>query len=93
MAKAPRLKITVINLLCLVVLCGATESPQYEVVHAESDFEIRHYRDATWMSATVNELSFQKATLFGFHRYHPLNLTNLLLILILCQLIQDYFLK
>ncbi|KAG4158428.1 hypothetical protein ERO13_D02G118100v2 [Gossypium hirsutum] len=68
MAKAPRLKITVINLLCLVVLCGATESPQYEVVHAESDFEIRHYRDATWMSATVNELSFQKATLFGFHR-------------------------
>ncbi|XVE57176.1 hypothetical protein DITRI_Ditri04bG0070800 [Diplodiscus trichospermus] len=68
MARAPRLWITVINLLCLVVLCRATESPQYEVVHAESDFEIRHYRGATWMSATVNDFSFQKATLFGFHR-------------------------
>ncbi|KAE8705349.1 putative apyrase 7-like isoform X1 [Hibiscus syriacus] len=65
MAKA---SITVINLLCLLVLCRATESPQYEVVHVESDFEIRHYRGATWMSATVNDLSFQRATLFGFHR-------------------------
>ncbi|GMJ13492.1 cytosolic heme (tetrapyrrole) binding protein 1, haem-binding protein 1 [Hibiscus trionum] len=63
-----RASITVINLLCLLVLCRANESPQYEVVHVESDFEIRHYRDATWMSAVVNDLSFQKATLFGFHR-------------------------
>ncbi|XP_022736870.1 heme-binding protein 2-like [Durio zibethinus] len=68
MARALRLKITMINLLCLLVICGAIESPQYEVVHAESDFEIRLYRNATWMSATVNDLSFQKATLFGFHR-------------------------
>ncbi|KAK8627819.1 hypothetical protein V6N13_135419 [Hibiscus sabdariffa] len=63
-----RVSITVISLLCLLVLCGASESPQYEVVHVESDFEIRHYRDATWMSAVANDLSFQKATLFGFHR-------------------------
>ncbi|XP_021292368.1 heme-binding protein 2-like [Herrania umbratica] len=68
MARAPRLPIAVVTLLWLVVLCRSTESPPYEVLHVESDFEIRHYRDATWMSATVRDLSFQKATLFGFHR-------------------------
>ncbi|KAF9667896.1 hypothetical protein SADUNF_Sadunf15G0070800 [Salix dunnii] len=45
----------------------AIESPQYEVVHVESDFEVRLYVNSTWMSAPVNELSFEKATLFGFH--------------------------
>ncbi|KAB5525010.1 hypothetical protein DKX38_022759 [Salix brachista] len=57
--------IVVLNLVCL---CKAIESPQYEVVHAESDFEVRSYVNSTWMSAPVNELSFEKATLFGFHR-------------------------
>ncbi|KAJ4840189.1 hypothetical protein Tsubulata_002937 [Turnera subulata] len=55
-------------LLFMAVSCKAIESPQYAVVHAESDFEIRVYRKSTWMSAPVNELSFEKATLFGFHR-------------------------
>ncbi|KAL5813832.1 hypothetical protein ACOSQ4_024473 [Xanthoceras sorbifolium] len=53
--------------LCLVVLCTAIESPQYAVVHSESDFEVRLYRDSAWMSARVRELSFEKATLLGFH--------------------------
>jgi hypothetical protein len=29
---------------------------------------VRLYVNSTWMSAPVNELSFEKATLFGFHR-------------------------
>lgn len=58
-----------VNLLCLVVLCNSIESPQYAVVHSESDFEVRLYGDSTWMSAPVRQLSFEKATLLGFHRY------------------------
>lgn len=58
------------TLLCMVVLCKAIESPQYAVVHEESDFEVRLYSQSTWMSACVREeLSFAKATLLGFHRY------------------------
>nr|POE44785.1 hypothetical protein CFP56_79396 [Quercus suber] len=49
-------------------LCQAIESPQYTVVHSESDFEIRLYRQSTWMSAPAKDLSFEKATKFGFHR-------------------------
>ncbi|KAF5476764.1 hypothetical protein F2P56_003468 [Juglans regia] len=49
-------------------LCNAIESPQYTVVHTESDFEIRLYRDSTWISAPVKDISFQKATKLGFHR-------------------------
>ncbi|KAG7954514.1 hypothetical protein I3843_11G022800 [Carya illinoinensis] len=57
-------------LLCSVSLglCNAIESPQYTVVHTESDFEIRLYRDSTWMSAPVKDISFRKATKLGFHR-------------------------
>lgn len=56
---------------CLVVLSGqATESPQYRVVHSESDFEVRLYRESSWMSALVQETtSFEKATKDGFHRF------------------------
>ncbi|KAJ0105566.1 hypothetical protein Patl1_18080 [Pistacia atlantica] len=39
-----------------------------KVVHSESDFDVRLYTESTWMSAPVCELSFEKATLFGFHR-------------------------
>ncbi|XP_030937584.1 heme-binding protein 2-like [Quercus lobata] len=49
-------------------LCQAIESPQYSVVHSESDFEIRLYRQSTWMSAPSKDISFEKATKFGFHR-------------------------
>ncbi|XP_010520715.1 PREDICTED: heme-binding protein 2-like [Tarenaya hassleriana] len=60
--------IVVAMFLCVARHGEATETPQYEVVHTESDFEIRLYRDSVWMSITVCDLSFQKATLFGFHR-------------------------
>ncbi|XAR50210.1 hypothetical protein NMG60_11004476 [Bertholletia excelsa] len=63
-----RFSLAVINLVCFAVLCSAIESPQYTVVHKESDFEIRLYRDSTWMSAPVKEISFEKATKIGFHR-------------------------
>ncbi|KAJ0047740.1 hypothetical protein Pint_15494 [Pistacia integerrima] len=63
-----RMFMKVVSLLCLVVLSNAIESPKYEVVHSESDFDVRLYTESTWMSAPVRELSFEKATLFGFHR-------------------------
>ncbi|XP_031287747.1 heme-binding protein 2-like [Pistacia vera] len=63
-----RMLMKVVSLLCLVVLSNAIESPKYEVVHSESDFDVRLYTESTWMSAPVRELSFEKATLFGFHR-------------------------
>uniref|UniRef100_A0A0D6R8E8 SOUL heme-binding protein n=1 Tax=Araucaria cunninghamii TaxID=56994 RepID=A0A0D6R8E8_ARACU len=45
------------------------EKPQYAVVHEESDFEVRLYREMTWMSASpVQEVSFEKVTRQGFHR-------------------------
>ncbi|EPS59178.1 hypothetical protein M569_15632, partial [Genlisea aurea] len=44
------------------------ESPQYTVVHSESDFEVRFYRDSAWMTAPTDEISFEKATKVGFHR-------------------------
>ncbi|KAG6635151.1 hypothetical protein CIPAW_11G023300 [Carya illinoinensis] len=64
-------------LLCSVSLglCNAIESPQYTVVHTESDFEIRLYRDSTWMSAPVKDISFRKATKLGFHRTHKMTVT------------------
>ena len=51
-------------------LCHAIESPQYTVVHSELDFEIRLYRQSMWMSAPAKDISFEKATKFGFHRYY-----------------------
>jgi len=44
------------------------ETPQYTVVHAESDFEIRLYRPSTWISTPVEDISFSKATQIGFHK-------------------------
>lgn len=64
-----RLSITVVNLLCLAVICKAIESPQYTALHKESEFEIRLYRDSAWMSAPAKQISFEKATRDGFHRY------------------------
>ncbi len=47
---------------------AAIESPTYTVVHSESDFEIRVIRSSVWVSATVDEISFNQATQLGFHR-------------------------
>jgi hypothetical protein len=41
-----------------MALCNALESPQYAVVHSESDFKIKLFRDSTWMTAPVKDLSF-----------------------------------
>lgn len=46
-----------------------SESPQYTVVHSESDFEVRFYRESAWMTAPSDDISFEKATKKGFHRY------------------------
>jgi hypothetical protein len=56
--------------LLLPAARGAGETPQYTTVHAESDFEVRLYRDTVWMSApTLDIPSFHVATKLGFHRY------------------------
>ncbi|CAN6692174.1 unnamed protein product [Malus baccata var. baccata] len=72
--EIPRSSSMALLLLSIVVLpnffcvCSAIESPQYSVVHSESDFEIRLYRLTPWMSAPVKDISFEKATKNGFHR-------------------------
>ena len=62
-------------MVCLkMITTNATESTQYEspeytLVHSESDYEIRLYRVAAWMIAPVkSQISFEKATRNGFHR-------------------------
>ena len=90
MAKAGAMKVT-INVICLALICvaNAIESPQYTVVHLESDFEVRLYRSSVWMSAPARDLSFQKATLNGFHRYFStFNFMNLTL---LCLIDENFF--
>eukprot|EP01018_Ginkgo_biloba_P030919 Gb_04253 [translate_table: standard] len=57
-----------ILLWCVAAQGAELEKPQYTVIHAESDFEIRLYRGMAWMSAPVEEISFEKATRQGFHR-------------------------
>ncbi|KAG6496003.1 heme-binding protein 2-like [Zingiber officinale] len=52
----------------LLAVAGAIESPQYTVIHSESDFEVRLYRKSVWMSAPTDQISFEKATRLGFHR-------------------------
>ncbi|XP_065875146.1 uncharacterized protein [Euphorbia lathyris] len=63
-----RLMIVVLTSLCLAVQGSKIEKPQYQIVHAESDFEVRLYADSTWMAAPATQISFEKATLDGFHR-------------------------
>ncbi|XP_038892072.1 heme-binding protein 2-like [Benincasa hispida] len=47
------------------------ESPHYKVIHVESDFEIRQYKQISWMSALVQgTASFEKSTQQGFHRLY-----------------------
>ncbi|XP_020213740.1 heme-binding protein 2 [Cajanus cajan] len=69
MKKSEALTVAV-NVMCLVMICAAVEieSPQYTIVHSESDFEVRLYRSSVWMSAPALDISFEKATWNGFHR-------------------------
>ncbi|KAF8378255.1 hypothetical protein HHK36_029594 [Tetracentron sinense] len=59
-----------VSFFSFLVLCNGIESPQFTVVHSESDFEIRLYRESSWMSASVRGISFEKATKEGFHRLY-----------------------
>ncbi|KAH6770621.1 hypothetical protein C2S52_015424 [Perilla frutescens var. hirtella] len=45
-----------------------SESPQYTVIHSESDFEVRFYRETAWMTAPADDISFEKSTKNGIHR-------------------------
>eukprot|EP00850_Spirogloea_muscicola_P025623 SM003735S13711 [mRNA] locus=s3735:199:1271:- [translate_table: standard] len=49
--------------------CERLECPPYSVAHAESDFEVRRYRAATWViTGPLPDVSFERAILRGFHR-------------------------
>ncbi|KAM7475512.1 hypothetical protein LguiB_022755 [Lonicera macranthoides] len=58
----------VLTFLGLMPICKALESPNFNVIHSESDFEIRLYKNSDWMTAPVKDKSFQKATQDGFNR-------------------------
>ncbi|XP_015894609.3 uncharacterized protein LOC107428572 [Ziziphus jujuba] len=66
--------LVIVHLLILMFYLGggnAIESPQYTVVLSESDFEVRLYRETSWISAPVQGTSsFKKATKDGFHRLY-----------------------
>ncbi|KAI3902757.1 hypothetical protein MKW92_050187 [Papaver armeniacum] len=66
--KMEKASLFIICFLCVIVFCNGIETPQFTVIHTESDFEVRLYRDSSWMSAPVREMSFEKATKLGFHR-------------------------
>ena len=55
--------------VCAAAVADSIESPPFSVVHKESDFEIRLYRPATWITTPVEDISFSKATQIGFHKY------------------------
>ncbi|KAJ9568279.1 hypothetical protein OSB04_004245 [Centaurea solstitialis] len=60
--------IIIVNLVCILGFSNAYESPEYTVIHSESEFEIRFYTQSVWMTAPVKETNFRKATNDGFHR-------------------------
>jgi hypothetical protein len=62
------LRFIILMVMTTMAVSAAIESPTYTVVHSESDFEIRVIRSSVWVSATVDEISFDQATQLGFHR-------------------------
>ncbi|KAF8016383.1 hypothetical protein BT93_H1784 [Corymbia citriodora subsp. variegata] len=59
--------------LCLLTIVPsdhAIESPSYTVVLLATDFEIRLYRNSTWLSAPLQGTSFEESTKEGFHRVY-----------------------
>jgi len=70
---APKMCAWMVLAMAMAVVYGVEafpdiESPQYTVVHSESDFEIRLYRPSSWISTPVEDISFSKATQIGFHK-------------------------
>ncbi|KAI4341391.1 hypothetical protein MLD38_026121 [Melastoma candidum] len=65
--------LALISAACVSILCNsglteAIESPHYKIVLLESDFHVRLYSKSVWISAAVDDLSFEKATLCGYAR-------------------------
>ncbi|PON44875.1 SOUL heme-binding protein [Parasponia andersonii] len=59
------------NLIVPSSTARSIESPQYTVVYTESDFEVRLYKECSWMSALVQgTTSFENSTKDGFHRLY-----------------------
>ncbi|KAJ0095374.1 hypothetical protein Patl1_16075 [Pistacia atlantica] len=54
----------------IVLSVHAVESPQYTVIHSDSDFQIRLYKESWWVSAFVRGTSFLNSTKAGFHRLY-----------------------
>lgn len=66
---APKMMMVLAMAMAVAVVSATDiESPQYTVVHTESDFEIRLYRPSTWITTPVEDISFSKATQIGFHK-------------------------
>ncbi|XP_078429113.1 uncharacterized protein LOC144701237 [Wolffia australiana] len=64
-------KFVALDLFLYTLLLGYSlgiESPQFSVIHSESDFELRFYRESAWTSAASAAMSFEMATRDGFHR-------------------------
>ncbi|XP_004508887.1 uncharacterized protein [Cicer arietinum] len=68
MGKARSAAMCLIIIMAIICCATATESPQYTIIHSESEFEIRLYESSVWMSAPAIDISFEKATWNGFHR-------------------------
>ncbi|XP_023542916.1 heme-binding protein 2-like [Cucurbita pepo subsp. pepo] len=60
--------------ICFFCCCSSgrvIESPHYNVIHVEAEFEIRQYKQVSWISALVQgTASFEKSTQQGFHRLY-----------------------
>ncbi|KAJ4843804.1 hypothetical protein Tsubulata_009991, partial [Turnera subulata] len=48
----------------------STESPRYTVLFSQPEYEIRLYKEISWMCAFLQGNSFQKSTKDGFHRIY-----------------------
>ncbi|XP_030519469.1 heme-binding protein 2-like [Rhodamnia argentea] len=70
MKRSSSMLILFLFLLIIIPCDHAIESPQYTVALLATDFEIRHYRNSTWMSAALQGTSFEKSTQEGFHRLY-----------------------
>ena len=54
--------------LAMAMADESVDAPRFTTVHTESHFDIRLYRPSSWMTAPLSEISFEIATLRGFHK-------------------------
>ncbi|KAI4311780.1 hypothetical protein MLD38_036647 [Melastoma candidum] len=65
-------------LLCLAAAVHATESPEYKVVRSEPGFEVRLCGESSWMSSSVDGITFREATYLVFHGFLLLILVHVI---------------